>query len=172
MRRAFAGFTLLELLAAVALMGMVVAGSGWFVRTASERSIGTADALRRSSAVDALFDSIDRDLLLGDSSLPDSIGPKLRVTESTLAIVTRATTTSAGAVVHDYAFRAASGTGEVLSSERPVDRDALHGAVAMPQPVLGSVKSFTVALEPRSRVLTVTLAVQDGLEVERRWTVP
>jgi prepilin-type N-terminal cleavage/methylation domain-containing protein len=165
-----AGFTLLELLAAVALTGMVVAGSGWFVRTASERSLRAAEHLRQSSATEALFDSIGRDLLLGDATLPTSVASKAEVTSGTLAVVTRATTSAVGAVVHEYSFRAA--TGEVLCCERAANRDGGHAAVAARKPVLGGVRNWDASFDSRSRVLTVTLAMQDGGELGRCWRVP
>lgn len=164
------GLTLLELVLALALATSVVLGSGWWMRTAAERATKTNERLQRESATRALLDAIGRDLEGGDLSTDPEHLPKVCVKSGTLSILTRSTSSAAGAVIREYALRPA--TQELLATELPVEPADAHGAPPAVHVVLGGAKRFDAKLDLKARTLAVELTASDGTSKTRRWALP
>ena len=173
MKRSTSGLTLLEVLLAVALLASVVTGTSWFLRTATKRALTTSATIDERAAVAALFAAIERDLLIGDADGEVVVGRPGRVAANAngCLIATRSTSTSVGAVVREYTWRAS--TQEVLSAERP--RRGTSGsseAVATPSVVLGSVTRFESSLDPKAHTLSVIVELANRKSLTREWRLP
>jgi len=172
MKRARAGFTLLEVLLAVALLAAVVTGSGWWIRESIRRARSTGELLIREASAQALLDAIERDLLRGDLALPASFGPKVKAAAGGLAVATRSASGGGGAILREYVFRPS--TGELLATERALDLGAASGTAPGPRVVLGGVRWFAATRDERTRSLLVEIELENerATTCSRRWGLP
>ena len=175
MRTRRAGLTLLEVRFSVALIGAIVVGCGWFLRTTTERAVSTARTFDRETAAAALFAAVERALLLGDFSVRASDGRerrgKVQVKDGVLSIATRSVSSGVGAVVQEFAYRPS--TGEVLASELSMDSHSQRGVGVTQRVVLAQVSRFDCRVDETKRDLEVVLQLAgDKSERRRNWRLP
>lgn len=170
MNRATTGLTLIELVAAIALMGFVLVGSGWWIRTSMQRAADTTRTLRHEAALEALFAAIERDLAIGDLIADSEKTPRISTKPGALTIATRSRAPGVGAVLREYVLL--PGSGKLTESEHAMDAEAIRGAAPTPRVVLGDVRSLEATVDEKAREFQVAVTMLDGASMTRRWVLP
>lgn len=150
------GLTMLELLLALALMAAVLTALLAVIQTTAAATVTIAEPLQWRTAAERVVQLVRADLLCGDFS---ASADRVSVTDGTLRIRTRASGADAvaGPVTCLYALR---GDGRL-----ELERRAPGGSIER-RDLLGGVRRFACAVGADGRVLAVTIASEDGLELE------
>ena len=157
------GLTLIELLAALALLGMLTIALASWTQTTLRVSARTSREQPWLSAADAALARIGEDLLVGDFEPPPpgrgkstSVPPRVVASANRLVITTR----EVGAVL-DHAYILERFRHRLV--RRSGDSQSL---------LLGDVGEFNCSVDDEKKLLTVTIASTTGLIRTRRFALP
>ena len=150
------GLTMIELLLALGLLGIVtVVGASW-ISTASGTSAMVAPRIRWQSAAEATLQLIDDDLRVGD--LERERGkPRVEVLDGRLLVHTR----DHGEILHEFDYRPVEGE---LRLKEATPRGQVRNRL-----LLDEVKKWECTLDAEAAVLEVRIESRDGIVVERRY---
>jgi prepilin-type N-terminal cleavage/methylation domain-containing protein len=168
-----AGFTLVEVLASLALVGLLAVAAVELTVAASRLSSARKAPLERASAARAVLLLID-DAVLAFDTVASNQPPRIEAAGDQLRMRTR--TPQDGAVVRTFEWDRMRGVLRV----QDIGFDTTHSSsnpnrrTFEPRIVARDVVEFDARFEPRQRVLQVRLAVaeSDVERLERRYVIP
>jgi prepilin-type N-terminal cleavage/methylation domain-containing protein len=167
MKRAAGGLTLIEVLAALALLGfLAVALSSWLQVTGAFVNAAAATVPWEAGA-EQVMQRVQEDLLVGDfaQDRKDVKEPRFAVVDGTLTIRTR--DPRRGPLMHEYRFESSEGTlDRITRAESPPSKDAETRLL------VGEVAAWTCELDPETRLLTISLTSTTGRVICRSFACP
>lgn len=163
MKRSHRGLTLIEVLAALALLGLLAAALSSWLQVTSGFASKAATTLPWESAAERSMQCIERDLIVGDFA--DVKGtpkePRCRVTDNRLMVLTR--DPQHGPALHEYRFD--SSTESLIQVSRP---GQLPTGPAITRRLIGDVAGWTCDLDAETQRLAISLRSINDLTM--RWS--
>lgn len=168
------GMTILELLLALALLGALSALLTSWVVTISRLSSEHGPRVEWRSAAERVMGVIEDDLACGDFQMQDrktSKKSRIEVLEpSRLRIATRTTSEGisapAGPATHEFRFDRSSGMLRLSVAS------GTQSGSTTARPLLNDVADWSVELNEKERILSVTIQSQSGDKITRSFTWP
>lgn len=152
--------TLIELLAAVSLLGLVILAMAGWTQTAARTAASVGPALHWEQAAEAVLDQIHQDLTTGDLWQSNS-NRRIQIVDDQLTIRTR----DRGQSRHIYTFDQQTNR---LSLKREAD-----GTDKQPTSLLiEEVSSWLIDLDEDTNELRIAITSIDGQELTRRYRLP
>lgn len=167
MTRSRRGLTLIEVLAALALLGLLATALSSWLQVTSDFASKAATTLPWESAAERTLQCIEDDLLVGDFAQAKKTPkkPRCSVIDNRLTILTR--DPQHGPAQRDYLFESSEGrldqvTQPVTASGHPIETRLLVGGVA----------AWTCEFDAKIARLTVSLTSTTGTTISRSFTCP
>ncbi len=154
--------TLIEMLAAITLLGLVVlAMTGW-MQTASRTAAAIAPSLRWEWAAVAVLEQVHLDLATGDLEQNPN-NQRVQIVRDELVIRTR----DSGPARHRYEFDEQSGRLRLVR-----ESDEKDPAQPVSRILIEQVRAWIVALDHEDEQLRITIQGMDGQQFSRRYMLP